>query len=130
MFEDLGIGSIRELEYACQENRLLNLKGFGQKTQEKLLEGIKIATFSDGRQLLGKVMPVAQKLLTYMRQCPAVDRVEIAGSARRWKEIVNDLDFVASTTKPAEVTEYFLKMPYALTDRPRRNQDQRAYRIA
>lgn len=115
LFEDLGIGSIRELEYACQENRLLNLKGFGQKTQEKLLEGIKIATFSDGRQLLGKVMPVAQKLLTYMRQCPAVDRVEIAGSARRWKEIVNDLDFVASTTKPEEVTEYFLKMPYALT---------------
>lgn len=115
LFEDLGIGSIRELEYACQENRLLNLKGFGQKTQEKLLEGIKIATLSDGKQLLGKVMPVAQRLLAYLRECPAIERAEIAGSTRRWKEVVNDLDFVASTTKPAEITEYFLKMPFAVT---------------
>lgn len=113
LYEDLGIGSIRELEYACQENRLLNLKGFGKKTQEKLLEGIKIAEVSDGRRLLGKVLPVAQRVLEYLRECKAAEKVEIAGSTRRWKEIVNDLDFVASTTKAAEVTEHFLKMPFA-----------------
>jgi DNA polymerase (family 10) len=56
---------------------------------------------------------VAQRLLQFLRECKAIDRVEIAGSARRWKEIVNDLDFVASTTKPAEITEHFLKMPFA-----------------
>ncbi|HSP07947.1 MAG TPA: helix-hairpin-helix domain-containing protein, partial [Acidobacteriota bacterium] len=113
LYEDLGIQGVRDLERACQDDRLLDLKGFGKKTQEKLLEGIKIAAISDGRHLLGKALPFARQLLDYLRSCKAVEQVEIAGSTRRWKEIINDLDFVASTKKPAEVADYFVKMPFA-----------------
>jgi DNA polymerase (family 10) len=112
LYDQLGIASIKELEYACLENRLLNLKGFGKKTQEKLLEGIKIASASEGRHLLNKVLPVARELLAYLKECPSIDQVEIAGSVRRWNEIINDLDLVASSSKPAEVSRFFLKMPY------------------
>ena len=113
LYEDLGIKSPQDLERACREDRLLELKGFGKKTQEKLLEGIKIATVSDGRHMLGKVLPFARQLLEYLRACKAIDRVEIAGSTRRWKEIINDLDFVASTRNPGEVSDYFVRMPFA-----------------
>lgn len=112
LWEDLGITSARDLEDACQENRLLDLKGFGKKTQEKLLEGIKIAAISDGSHLLGKVLPFARQLLGYLRACKAIERVEIAGSTRRWKEVIHDLDFVASTRNPGEVSDYFVKMPF------------------
>ena len=113
LYDDLHISSLSELEYACRENRLVELKGFGKKTQEKILEGIAIAAASDGKILLGKALPVARQILEYLRGCNAIDRVEIAGSARRWKEIISDLDFVASTTRPQEVADYFGNIPFS-----------------
>ncbi|PWT91429.1 MAG: histidinol-phosphatase, partial [Acidobacteria bacterium] len=113
LHDKLGIASLKELESACQENKLVDLKGFGKVTQDKILDGIKIATASLGSHLLGKILPIACEILEYLRKSKAIERVEIAGSTRRFKEIVNDLDFIASTKKPREVADYFLKLPFA-----------------
>lgn len=115
LYDELGITNLKDLEFAGLDNRISEMRGFGKKTQERILEGIKTAAKAEGYHLLSRALPVAQEILEYMRGCKSLERIEIAGSVRRWKEIISDLDFVASSSKPAEVHKYFLKLPYVHT---------------
>ncbi|MBC7541901.1 MAG: histidinol-phosphatase, partial [Candidatus Sericytochromatia bacterium] len=81
--DGLAITSIGELEYACLENRLVALSGFGAKTQEKVLKGIDLFKRSRGKHLYADAIGVAERLLSQVRALPGVDRAELAGSIRR-----------------------------------------------
>lgn len=109
--DELGIQSSGELEYACQENRLLKLKGFGPKSQEKILAAIRFVRSNAGQFLLPLAMGEAVAVLAVLRQDREVLQAEIAGSLRRCKEIVRDIDLVVATQSPATVMRRFVGLP-------------------
>lgn len=109
--QELDITGIDSLEKAAKEQRIRALKGFGEKKEQNLLKAIEEYRNRSGRFLLGEVLPIIQGILTYMGGCEAVRRVEVAGSARRRKETVGDLDVLASSLEPEKASDHFVKMP-------------------
>jgi DNA polymerase (family 10) len=108
LHDELGIRSLGELEYAIHENRLLALKGFGPKMQAKVLEGISFAQKQRGLHLFHVAAYEAQRLRDWIAQEPSLQRIAVAGSLRRRKEIIKDVDLVASSTDPQALMERFL----------------------
>jgi DNA polymerase (family 10) len=111
LFEQLGVDSTEKLEAACQEGKVAALAGFGEKTQAKILEGIAFRRKYASRHHLDDALRVAEPILESLRGHPDVTRCSLAGSARRWKEVVGDLDFLASSRHPAAVLEFFTSQP-------------------
>jgi DNA polymerase (family X) len=111
LHEALGVGSIADLKKACDEDRVAGLPGFGTKTQTKILEAIALKeTFAD-TFLLGDITPLVSTMLETLRLHPEISRVAVAGSFRRAKETVHDLDFLVATKEPALVCEDFTTLP-------------------
>lgn len=111
LYEQLHIQSPGELEYACRENRLLDLEGFGRKMQEKILEGIGNLRKFAGQFLIDFASEEAEKLAAYLKKQKGILKIEIAGSLRRRKEIVKDIDILVSAKDPAAVHRAFLRYP-------------------
>ncbi len=111
LHNELGVVGIKTLEEAAKQHRIRELKGFGAKKEDNILKAIEERRSRSTRFLLGEVLPVIQGMLTYMGDCPAVRRVEMAGSARRRKETVGDLDMLVSSTEPEKVTAHFVSTP-------------------
>ncbi len=111
LHETLGIGSIAELKTACEEGKVAGLSGFGDKTQSKILEAIALHETFAGTFLLGDVTPVVSEILELLRMHPEISRVAVAGSFRRAKETVHDLDFLVSTKEGKLVCEDFTTLP-------------------
>lgn len=111
LHEKLGINSVGELEYACRENRLKDLAGFGEKTQSKLLEGIEYVKKFQGRFLLSDALPIAEKLAEFLRAHSFVEQAQVAGSIRRCVETVKDIDIVVASSQPERVSEAAAVMP-------------------
>lgn len=111
MNKKLGIDSIEKLEAACKAGKVAELDGFGEKTQANILEGIELKRNYASKHRLGDALAVAEPLLEILREHPAVIRCSTAGSLRRFKEVIGDIDFLASSKKPAEVIEFFVSQP-------------------
>jgi len=109
VWKDLGISSIEALRQAATGHQLAGLKGFGDKTEKKILEGIEFLQKNAGQYLLSDALPVARRLVEHLKAQKTVQRVSIAGSLRRWKEIVKDIDLLASSDDPVAVMDHFLK---------------------
>ena len=108
---ELGIVSIDDLEAAAKAQRIRGLKGFGEKSEENLLRAIEEHRMMQGRFLLGAVLPVIDDIISYMSESDAVLEVEVAGSARRRRETVGDIDLLVASKEPEEVVERFVSMP-------------------
>jgi len=106
LYEDLGITTLGELEYACLENRLTTLKGFGSKTQSNVLKGIENLKKYRGYFLWSEAEAPALELAEILRACPAIERVELAGDFRRLNEIVKKVVLAAVSEKPREVARF------------------------
>jgi DNA polymerase (family 10) len=113
LHETLKIATLAELEAACRAGRVAALKGFGARTQEKILEGLAFLARHAGRVLLRDALGPARDLLRAIETCPAVTRASLAGSIRRWRETVKDIDLIAGSARPAEVMEAFTRHPLA-----------------
>jgi len=111
LHESLNIRTIGELEYACLENRLVELEGFGLKTQEKILQGIQQGKKYQGRFLYGEVISQAEEILTRISSHPKVTRASLAGSLRRKMEVVRNINLVVSSSSPQEILTAFSKFP-------------------
>jgi DNA polymerase (family X) len=111
LYDSLGISSITKLERACKEGKIALLPGFGPKSAENILSAIEKHRRSVGQFRLGDIMALAERLLEDLRGHPSVILAEIAGSYRRKKEIIHDVDFIVSTRKAAEVFEDFATHP-------------------
>jgi DNA polymerase (family 10) len=105
--DQLGISTIGELEYACNENRLLKLEGFGPRMQEKILQGIQYVRKQKGQFHYPVAADEAEKLYDVLKAHKVVKRIAIAGSLRRKKEVVKDIDLLVSAERSEPVMEAF-----------------------
>src|SRR4051794_35151822 len=113
LHEKLQVSSIAQLHEACVAGRVAELAGFGKTTQEKLCRAIDERQKYAGSFSLGKIAAEAEQLQNDLRAHPDALHVCIAGSYRRRKEIVRDLDFIVATNAPAEISEMFVQHPLA-----------------
>lgn len=97
LYHDLKITTLDELREACESHKVQELKGFGPKMEATILQGLDIASEAERRMLWIDADDNVQNILAYMRGCKAVDQIAAAGSYRRCKETVGDLDFLAVT---------------------------------
>lgn len=110
LYEDLHIGNLTQLEAACQSGVVAKQKGFGAKTQQKILEGIQFLSQVGHRVRLDQALEIAESLVNGLRQCPHVKRLELCGSVRRRKETIRDLDLLATSDNPQAVMDLFVKL--------------------
>jgi DNA polymerase (family 10) len=115
LHDQLGIETVEALEAACQSGQVAVLKGFGEKTAANILEGIKRRRSYASRHLISEALPLAEALLESLRSHPEVIRCSEAGSLRRHREVIGDIDILASSKTPAAVLEYFTQQPEVLS---------------
>lgn len=108
IYKELGIETVEELETAAKSGRLQKIRGMGEKKIQNLLQGIEAQRRHSGRVLLGIALPVAQDIVSEIRDVPGVAAAEVAGSVRRRRETVGDVDIVVASVKPAAVMERFV----------------------
>jgi DNA polymerase (family 10) len=111
LWEELSIKSVGELEYACKENRLLALPGFGEKMQEKILQGIDYLRRFENLHLVSKAQAAADEILKAIRKDKGVIKSEVAGSIRRRKELIRDIDILVATSRSGPVMDLFVSLP-------------------
>ena len=111
LYDQLGLKSVPDLEAACRAGQIASLAGFGEKTQAKILEGIQFRRTYASRHLLVAGIKAADPLLEALREHPDVIRCGTAGSLRRSKEVIGDVDFLASSKHPSHVLDYFVSQP-------------------
>ncbi len=111
LHEQLQISSIAELRKACESGRVAHLPGFGETTQTKICQAIDRQAKHSGSFQFGQVAAEAERLLADLKAQPEASRVELAGSYRRRKEIVRDLDFIVATKKPEAITNFLVAHP-------------------
>ncbi|KEZ51237.1 DNA polymerase/3'-5' exonuclease PolX [Metabacillus indicus] len=111
LYKELGVTDAESLKQACEEEKVQALAGFGKKTEEKILEAIKEMGTRPERLPLSFVLPIADEIETYIESCGEILKYSRAGSLRRMRETVKDLDFIIATDHPQFVREQLLKMP-------------------
>jgi DNA polymerase (family 10) len=109
LYRKLGITSLRDLEGAAKEGKVSQLEGFGEKTQEKVLEGLKQIDKAGGRTKLSVVEEIAGDLVDYVIKGKGVKQAIVAGSYRRRKETVGDLDILVTCKKGSDVMDRFTR---------------------
>lgn len=112
LFQELGVRDLAELEQAVKERRVRSLKGFSSKLEWDILNGIEMVRNRQGRTRLSVALELAQEIIDFIKLLPGVQQLSVAGSTRRWRETVGDLDLVAAADEP-------LPLVMALATHPR-----------
>ncbi|MDH7504093.1 MAG: helix-hairpin-helix domain-containing protein, partial [Verrucomicrobiota bacterium] len=105
LHDRLGISTVDELEAACKAGKVAGLDGFGEKSQAKILEGIEYRRQYASRHLLSAALEVAEPILAELQARKDVIRCDVAGSVRRFKEVIGDVDFIVSSKDADAVIE-------------------------
>ncbi len=112
IYEKFPIGSIDELERLAAGHRLkAAVPKIKDKTEQNILRGIELVRKGAGRRPLGKALPVAQDIISHLREKAPVKQLQIAGSLRRWKETIGDIDILATSDDPGAVMDAFVHLP-------------------
>jgi len=111
LYEKLKIKNLKGLEKAAKAHKIAPLEGFGEKTEKNILQGIAFLKRSKGRFLLGEIMPLVDKVLERLSKLKEVEKISIAGSVRRVKETIGDVDILVVSKKPEKVMVFFVSMP-------------------
>ncbi|HEX2097412.1 MAG TPA: DNA polymerase/3'-5' exonuclease PolX [Solirubrobacterales bacterium] len=114
LYDELEICSLEDLKKAAEGERIRDVKGLGPKVEENVLaalERLGEPGQGPGRLLLSKVRPIAEELAAALREHPAANRVEVAGSVRRWGETCKDIDLIATAEEPAALAEHLAGHP-------------------
>jgi DNA polymerase (family 10) len=111
LHQKLGITDIGELEYACRENHLLALPGFGKKTQDRILSGIEFLKRHKDEFLLGEIEGIAEQIKESLSSNFKEAKVEICGSVRRKREVVKDIDLLITSPEEEKIREYLKSLP-------------------
>ncbi len=112
LFERLKVKDIETLEQLAREHKLIVLPGIKEKTEENILKGIEMLKRGMERQPLGKVLLYANDILKHLKKKAPVKKLTIAGSIRRWKDTIKDIDILATSENPKEVMDIFVHLPH------------------
>ncbi len=117
LYQKLGIKTVKELEKAAKAHKIAPLFGFGEKTEKNILQGIEFLKVDNGRVLLGFIMPTVKEIISKLESLKEVKKISIAGSTRRMKETIGDVDIlIAVQALPAgrqaeKINDFFVKLP-------------------
>ena len=109
LFNEMNIVSLDQLQAACEAEQLQKLSGFGAKTEKAILEGLAFAASAGKRILWAEANQIAQQIVLHMQNCQAIKQMEFAGSFRRGKETIGDLDLLVETTDGKTVMDHFME---------------------
>ncbi|MEU5310951.1 DNA polymerase/3'-5' exonuclease PolX [Streptomyces sp. NPDC021562] len=112
LYEELGVRSVDELADAIHQERLRDLKGFGPKTEQNILHGIELLRSAGGRARLDVAMGLAEDVVAALSAVPGCERCAYAGSLRRMRETIGDIDVLVAARRPAPVMRAFTALPY------------------
>jgi DNA polymerase (family 10) len=115
LHKQLGIKTLAELKAACEAGQVRKLKGFGEKTEQLILQGMTIAETASERMYWATADNIVQDLREHLQKCPAIEQLEFAGSYRRGKETVGDLDILVVSTKVDDVMDCLASYPEVTT---------------
>jgi len=111
LYQKLGIKNLKDLEKAAKEHKIAPLFGFGEKTEKNILEGIEFLKRSKGRFLLGEIFPTVKEIYEKLKNLKEVEEISTAGSVRRMKETIGDVDFLVISKNPSKVMDFFVSLP-------------------
>ena len=111
LYQELGIQTLEQLQAACEAGEVQKLKGFAAKTEQSILEGMEIATAANERIYWSEADQLASSLSSHLNQCESIGQLEFAGSYRRGRETVGDLDILVVSQDPASVMAHFGNYP-------------------
>lgn len=111
IYDALHISSIEELEQAAKSHRLRALPGMGVKTEQAILKGINMIKGETGQILLSTGLAIAEGMVSMLKTLPEVEEIELVGSIRRRKELINDIDILVSSNRPDDIIKDFLRLP-------------------
>ncbi len=116
IWQQLGITTLEELRHAAESQQLRVLPGMGGKTEENVLRALAAPAAAEEprRTLVGRALPALKAVVAVLAEHPACDQVSIAGSARRYKETVRDLDIIATANDAPELIDYFTKLRWVV----------------
>lgn len=109
-YKELGVTTVDDLEAAAKAGRLRSLPGMSEKSEANILKGIEVFRRAAGRSRLDTAYETAEELSAYLRECDGVEEVTAAGSLRRGRETVGDLDLLVTAREPAKVAKHFVKL--------------------
>lgn len=111
LYQKLGIKNLKDLEKAAKEHKIASLFGFKEKTEKNILEGIAFLKKSKGRFLLGQILSEVKEITSKLKTLKEVEQISVAGSVRRMKETVGDVDILITTKNPKKVMDFFVSLP-------------------
>jgi len=111
LYQKLGIKTVKELGKAAKAHKIAPLFGFGEKTEKNILQGIEFLKLDKGRSLLGFIMPTVKGLVKNLENLKETKKINVAGSVRRMKETIGDVDILVASDNPAKINDFFVKLP-------------------
>ncbi len=111
LYKHLKIKNLEDLEKAARDGKIRELPNFGEKTEKNILQGIEFLKRSKGRFLLGYILPEVKEIINKLKNLREVKEISPAGSVRRMKETIGDVDILVITPKPKKVVDYFVSLP-------------------
>lgn len=110
LYQKLGIRNLKDLEEAAKNSEIAPLFGFGEKTEKNILEGIEFLKRDKGRFLLGEIMPTVKEIIKELSSLKEVKKISSAGSVRRMKETIGDVDLLVVSKNPSKVMDFFCSL--------------------
>lgn len=111
LYQQLGVIDITELERAAKEHRIRRLKGFSEKSEKRILQNLRMISAAKERTLLGEGLPIAERIMEELKSKCQIERILVAGSTRRMRETIGDLDILAVSDEPRKVMDAFISLP-------------------
>ena len=111
LYQKLGVKNLKDLEKAAKTHKITPLFGFGEKTEKNILQGIEFAKRSQGRFLISKILPVAREVLEKIKKFEGVKEASLAGSLRRGRETIGDVDILAVAKNVEKAMDFFIALP-------------------
>ena len=111
LYEQLGIKTPEDLERAIREKKLRNLPRLGAKSEEKIARGLEMFRRKTGRMLLGQALPLVESIVALLRERTGVEKISPAGSIRRMKETIGDIDILVASSRPQRIMDVFVALP-------------------
>lgn len=111
LYDELKVDDIGKLKKYAQQHKLSTLPHLKEKTEQNILQGIRLLEKSSERMLLGEAVPVVESVINYLKNKKSVEKIDVAGSTRRMKETIRDIDILVASKRPQETMDTFVHMP-------------------